>query len=193
MGSLDKFWLGTDVHGTPEVTDEMVLAVESKLGVKLPASLVILLKTLNGGYPRKAGFMVPEGPNAECIEQPFEVGLIHSLKEMVYEGGLEDAPTGLIEFGCGEDTSARLCLDYRGVGPDGEPRVVWERLWGRNGCGDSQLSHHRRTYVGMPIPPVMERATSGTTWTTDGTTGKSSEGCNSRNCRTTRFCRTRAK
>lgn len=50
---LQHFW-GSNHFNHPPLTDEMVVAAEAALGVKLPDSLISLLRIQNGGYT--AGF-----------------------------------------------------------------------------------------------------------------------------------------
>jgi len=52
----DQFW-GSNYYDHPPLTDEMVAVAESRLGVKLPAEYIALLRHQNGGYTQ--GFAYP--------------------------------------------------------------------------------------------------------------------------------------
>jgi len=54
--NIQRFW-GSNHYNHPPLTDEMVETAERVLGVKLPRSLIALLRVQNGGYT--AGFAHP--------------------------------------------------------------------------------------------------------------------------------------
>jgi hypothetical protein len=57
MGIDKKEFWGSNYYNHPPLTDEMVKIAENELGVKLPKTLIELLKMQNGGYTK--GFAFP--------------------------------------------------------------------------------------------------------------------------------------
>lgn len=115
-----------DQYSGPPLTDEMVAAVEAKLGVKLPLSLLELLRERNGGFLKKFCFDVPGEGEYEDMRilggigwadgLDGEVGSLFMAEEYEY-------PAGLLWLA--GDAHTNVVLDYRSCGPQGEPAVAW--------------------------------------------------------------------
>jgi hypothetical protein len=116
----------------PDITDEMVALAEERLGVRLPASYVRLLRIQNGGEPVRHCYPMPFPTS--WAEDHIDVGAILGIggtrgidaevggsNYMIAEWGYPpigvvicDTPSG------GDDT---VMLDYSSSGP--EPAVVY--------------------------------------------------------------------
>jgi hypothetical protein len=119
--------------GAP-LTDERVAAVERELGYKLPRSYVELMKYQNGGIPRERNHRTKE--RTSWAEDHIAITGIFSIgREKSYSlcGGLGSQfwidewgypAIGVYFADCPSAGHDMLCLDYRGCGPTGEPRVV---------------------------------------------------------------------
>jgi cell wall assembly regulator SMI1 len=137
------FWnQDASVGVQPPLTEEMLLRAERVLGVRLPESLVELLRVQNGGVVSDDfnAFPSPRPTSWAHDHVPFEeVNGIGDVNEAdarsgnVYAGaGILDTPylirewempTGLVLLT--GDGHWWICLDYRGRGPDDEPTVTW--------------------------------------------------------------------
>jgi hypothetical protein len=119
----------------PDLTNEMVALAEERLGVRLPASYVRLLRDRNGGEPVRHCYRTPFPTS--WAEDHIDVGAILGIGGTrgidVDTGGLPASPYMVAEWGyppvgiviCatpsgGHDT---VMLDYTGGGP--EPAVVY--------------------------------------------------------------------
>jgi hypothetical protein len=132
----------------PSLTEADLQAAEARLGVRLPAALIRLLRTQNGGYPNYCEYPMYRPP--ESADDYIEVREIYGLSA--------EASRGLVlsnyevDFQITDETGRRLddametwrkklgnekliipfsggghsyiALDYRGVGPKGEPAVI---------------------------------------------------------------------
>jgi hypothetical protein len=126
---IQRFW-GANHYNHPPLTGSMVAEAERVLGVKLPSTLIALLKVQNGGYT--AGFAHP-------MSQPTSWAKDHvpleDLAGIVFEPS-QETPQNLMltqymtkEWGLPQgqvllsgDGHYWITLDYRG-GP--EPSVAW--------------------------------------------------------------------
>jgi hypothetical protein len=135
---LEQFWEPSEYAqktyvGDP-LTDEVVVAVERELGYKLPASYVDLMKTQNGGTPRKINHRTTErtswANNHIAITGIYSIGSEKRCslcgevgsKFWVEEWGYP--AIGIYFADCPSAGHDMVCLDYRACGPTGEPQVV---------------------------------------------------------------------
>ena len=102
----------------PELTDEALAAAEKKLGYRLPAEYIDLLRIQNGGYIRFEGL---DGLNSQL----FGIGpYFPNIEEMdwaIYGGELTIQLHGLVPVD--GDGHWFLCLDYRTS--EQQPRITW--------------------------------------------------------------------
>ncbi len=135
---FERFWEPSEyaektyIGGT--LTDEAVATVECELGYKLPAYYVDLMKTQNGGIPRKTNHRTKKrtswakdhiaitGIYSIGSEKPCslcgEVGSKFWVDEWGYPA------IGIYFADCPSAGHDMVCLDYRACGPTGEPQVV---------------------------------------------------------------------
>jgi hypothetical protein len=123
-----------DTRGSgPALTDEMVQKAEAKLGFRLPASYIALLRERNGGVPNRRCFCTGVATSwaadhveiSSIIGLGFEDGVDGELGSayMVQEWGYPDIGLVICETPSGgHDT---VMLDYRACGRNGEPQVVY--------------------------------------------------------------------
>ncbi|ALO12409.1 hypothetical protein AQF52_6819 [Streptomyces venezuelae] len=126
------FW-GEGVYGVqPPLTDAVVQDAENRLGVRLPASLLEILRVQNGG-------LVAELSNAFPTDVPTSWSENHvPLDDMMGIGrrndrlSLLDSPYLVEEWGLPSpvvllsgDGHCWIALDYRACGESGEPSVTW--------------------------------------------------------------------
>lgn len=117
----------------PPLTDDLVDATEAGLGVTLPHELLVLLRRQNGGAVSDAYSRCPSAPNFYAEDHvPFD--FLHGIGPpdlpdcitlldtpyLVREWGL---PTNIVLLS--GDGHYWVVLDYRAVGPSGEPSVTW--------------------------------------------------------------------
>lgn len=111
----------------PELTDEAIAQVETRLGIVLPAALIAVLREQNGGYLRRTladsgnRMIWGIGPRAPSIGDNYWWSLLDE-PEAWYpaDGWLPEQPRRLVPFD--SDGHWYLCLDYRS---DGEPCITW--------------------------------------------------------------------
>ncbi|EAR10184.1 SMI1/KNR4 family protein [Reinekea blandensis] len=126
---MDNFW-GENFYNHPELTDEMLEVAEKKLGVKLPAEYVELLKQQNGGYT--TNFVFPTDQENSWAEDHVP---LNELFGIVTDEAVETAQNILDteymteEWGLPERQVLLsgaghwwITLDYRN---GGEPTVRW--------------------------------------------------------------------
>ncbi|MFF9849649.1 SMI1/KNR4 family protein [Streptomyces litmocidini] len=127
------FW-GEDPYGDPPpLTDAAVRDAERRLGVRLPASLLALLRDRDGGVVADAWDAYPtDAPTSWSDDHvPFE-----ALLGIGEEGGdrlsLLDSPYLTEEWGLPSPlvllsggAHGWIALDHRTCGADGEPSVAW--------------------------------------------------------------------
>lgn len=131
---LKNFWDDSDYFTSPdEITDERVRQAEEKLGYKLPASYVELIKTKNGGSPENWCF--PTHKRIAWAETHVAISGIKGLggtwgidsdvygnKHAIEDGYYPNIGISVCE--CPSAGHDMLMLDYRKNGNDGEPEVV---------------------------------------------------------------------
>lgn len=135
---LTDFWEQSDyaltnyVSETP--TEEIINSVEQELGFKLPALYIELMKTQNGGIPKKTAF--PTDERTSWAEDHVAIHGIMGIgnekryslcgeigsKFMIDEWGYPEI--GIYFGDCPSAGHDMICLDYRKNGADGEPQVV---------------------------------------------------------------------
>ncbi|WP_051716458.1 SMI1/KNR4 family protein [Streptomyces sp. NRRL F-5727] len=128
----ETFW-GEGRYGVqPALTDAAVRDAERRLGVRLPASLLELLRVQNGGQ-------VAEAWNAFPTEVPTSWSVNHAPLDSVLGIGPSDDWMSLLDTGClveewglpsplvllSGDGHYWIALDYRACGPSGDPSVTW--------------------------------------------------------------------
>lgn len=136
---LTDFWRDSDYANQHYVgsnpSDDLISQVEQRLGYRLPASYISLIRVQNGGFPKKTCFMASGATGLEQVA--IDVRGFFSIGD--------DKPNSLLGE-CGQDfwstewgypTNIGLAiadtpsgghelifLDYRACGPQGEPAVV---------------------------------------------------------------------
>lgn len=130
--SWTEFFDDSNYFTGPPLTNEMIRAAEAKLGYKLPESYLRLLRTKNGGSPKRKCF--PTG-KPDWAEDHVEVTGVLGIGGA---WGIDSEQRGssymISEWGypsvgifVGQTPSAGhdgVMLDYRECGRDGEPRVI---------------------------------------------------------------------
>lgn len=110
----------------PPLTDDMIRQAEAKLGVKLPESLLDLLRESNGGFLKRRCLPIPEIGDAVEVQSMAGIGWDQGLDGelgSLYMSEEWEYPEGLLWLG--GDGHWGVFLDYRSCGPQGEPSVVW--------------------------------------------------------------------
>jgi hypothetical protein len=114
----------------PPLTASMVRAAETKLGYRLPATYVELMKVCNGGSLKRNVFPIKKCPRWATDHVAFEqvmgiggdwgidgeAGSAYLIAEWEYPG------VGVV---ISSDGHTAFMLDYSKCGPEGEPRVIW--------------------------------------------------------------------
>jgi hypothetical protein len=135
---LTTFWEPSDYADKEYVdqplTDVMVALVQRRLGYTLPAAYVALMRTQNGGMPRRTCHRTSQptswakdhvaisGIAAIGESKPYSLCGEMGSQFMIDEWGY---PTiGVYFADCPSAGHDMLCLDYRACGPRGEPTVV---------------------------------------------------------------------
>jgi hypothetical protein len=135
---LEHFWEQSDYANDEYVdvpaTDEHVALVEQKLGYKLPASYVELMKYQNGGMPKKTNHRTSRrttwAKDHIAITGIFSIGsmkpssLCGKFGSQFWVDEWEYPPIGVYFADCPSAGHDMLCLDYSECGSAGEPRVV---------------------------------------------------------------------
>ena len=133
-----QWWADSDyarreyVGRTP--TDELIASVESELGYRLPASYVAMMRRHNGGLPRLTCFPTST-PTTWAVDHVAVTGVFGIGRELanslrgsagsrfwVDEWDYPDL--GVYFADCPSAGHDMLAMDYRDVGPGGEPRIV---------------------------------------------------------------------
>ena len=118
----------------PDLTDEMILAVERELGYKLPEAYIWLMKRRNGGFLKRTDFLLgyelPVVGDRTMIRQLYQINMDNSFcaingqygtKFLVEDWGYPDIGVAIGVGFFGEHEI--FFLDYRECGPQGEPKV----------------------------------------------------------------------
>ncbi|KAA9327507.1 SMI1/KNR4 family protein [Hymenobacter busanensis] len=138
ISNSQPFWddndYALDASVEPAPSDELIQAIEAKLGYKLPAFYIQLMKSHNGGIPRNTCFPTSEptswaddhvaisGIAAIGHRKPYslcgELGSQFMLDEWGYPA------IGVCICDCPSAGHEIIMLDYSTCGPTGEPAVV---------------------------------------------------------------------
>ncbi|MFH8625352.1 SMI1/KNR4 family protein [Streptomyces vietnamensis] len=126
------FWDEGPREGRSTLTDAVVRDAEQRLGVRLPAALLELLRVRDGGVVAESWDAYPtdEPTSWSADHVPFDVLMgigedddhlsVLDSAHLIEEWGL---PSPLVLLS--GDGHAWIALDYRACGPDGEPSVTW--------------------------------------------------------------------
>lgn len=130
---MDDFWDDSDYFTGPPLTSEALKNAETNLGFKLPEAYIELLRSRNGGTPRRDCF-----PTATPTSWAADHIALSGIRGIGGEWGIDSPTLGsevmIREWGyprvgvvVGECPSAGhdvVMLDYSLVGPEGEPRII---------------------------------------------------------------------
>lgn len=130
MIDSDIFWNSSDFDTTDvKVTNEVVGKAEESLGYKLPKSYINLLKSKNGGTPKKRCYSVKTGDDYHVeINSIYGVGGSKGIdskmgsKYLIKEW---DYPDKGIVIGSGISGGIVIMLDYSKGGISVEPEVIY--------------------------------------------------------------------
>ena len=132
------FWEDSDYarseYVEASVADAVIVEIERDLGFKLPASYLELMRTHNGGIPRRTCFPTQE-PTSWAEDHVAITGIMGIGREKTYslsgslgsrfmqeEWGYPD--WGVCICHCPSAGHDMVMLDYRRCGPLGDPEVV---------------------------------------------------------------------
>jgi hypothetical protein len=134
---MDDFWEDSEFArkhyvGEP-VTDLMIASVEKELGYKLPRAYIELLRTQNGGAPKRTNH--PAAPTSwakDHVALTAIFGIDRAKRHSLCGGGgsrFYHEEWGYPDIGiyfadCPSAGHDMIALDYRKCGPQGEPEVV---------------------------------------------------------------------
>ena len=135
---LSKFWEGSEYEKQEYISEPLsdlkIEQIENQLGYKLPAAYKELMKYQNGGVPLNKCSPTNEATSwAEdhamisgilgiASEKRCTIGGEFGSQFMIEEWGYPDI--GVYFGDCPSSGHDMICLDYRELGPDGEPCVV---------------------------------------------------------------------
>lgn len=131
-GVWDDFFDGSTYYTGPSLTDAMVAEVENKLGYRLPAAYISLLKVKNGGAPKRQCHPTRGtswSDNHVRVTAICGIGGQWGIDSEQYGSRHRIEDAGFPDIGvligwtptAGHDG---IMLDYRECGPQGEPRVL---------------------------------------------------------------------
>ena len=135
---LNDFWknseYGLEKYVCDYPTDDIIKSIEKELNYKLPDSYIELMKTQNGGLPKRRAFPTSE-PTSWAEDHVAITGIKGIGRDKVYSlcGELGsyfkveewEYPDIGVYFGdCPSAGHDMICLDYRECGATGEPTVV---------------------------------------------------------------------
>jgi hypothetical protein len=117
-----------------QLTDAGIAQVEQKLQYKLPAAYAALMRSQNGGIPKRQNHRTNSptswardhiaitGIYSIGMQKPCSLCGEYGSQFWIDEWGYP--PIGIYFADCPSAGHDMLCLDYRECGPAGEPRVV---------------------------------------------------------------------
>lgn len=126
------FW-GEGTYGVqPPLTDAAVQVAERQLGVRLPASLLEILRVQNGGPVAEAWNAFPTDEPTSWSENHVPLDALMGIGRHEGQLSLLDSAYLIEEWGLPSalvllsgDGHSWIALDYRTCGNDGEPSVTW--------------------------------------------------------------------
>lgn len=126
------FW-GEGRYGVqPSLTDAVVQDAERRLGVRLPASLLELLRVRNGGAVAELWNAFPTDVPTSWSEDHVPLDDMMGIGRHEGQSSLLDSVYLVEEWGLPSplvllsgDGHCWIALDYRGCEKDGEPSVTW--------------------------------------------------------------------
>ena len=129
----DPFDESDDDFTGPPLTDGMIRAAEAKLGYKLPAAYIRLIRIRNGGTPKRTCY--PTHVPTSWAEDHIALSGIRGIggdwgidseelgsRVMIEEWGYPDV--GIVVGECPSAGHDVVMLDYSECGRQGEPRVI---------------------------------------------------------------------
>ena len=136
--NLNNFWDDNEYalkeYVSEPPSDELIVRVEEKLGYKLPASYIWLMKQHNGGMPVNTCYLTDESTcwveDHVAITGIFGIGwekayaLCGSFGSQFMIDEWEYPAIGVAIGDCPSTGHDMIFLDYRDCGPQGEPAVV---------------------------------------------------------------------
>ncbi len=136
--NLNNFWDDNEyalkAYVSEPPSDELIVREEEKLGYKLPASYIWLMKQHNGGMPVNTCYLTDESTcwaeDHVAITGIFGIGwekayaLCGSLGSQFMIDEWEYPAIGVAIGDCPSTGHDMIFLDYRDCGPQGEPAVV---------------------------------------------------------------------
>lgn len=129
----DEYALRSYVGPTP--SEELIASVQKELGYRLPSSYVALMRRHNGGVPKRTCVPVA-APTTWASDHVMLTGIFGIGRDLDLSlgGGLgsrfwiEDGwgypDLGVYFADCPSAGHDLIAMDYREVGPEGEPRIV---------------------------------------------------------------------
>ncbi|MEU6878894.1 SMI1/KNR4 family protein [Streptomyces sp. NPDC046712] len=145
------FW-GEGLYGVqPLLTDAVVRNAERRLGVRLPASLLELLRVQNGGQVAELWDAFPTDAPTSWSESHVPFDEMMGIGRHDGQLSLLDSPYLVEEWGLPSplvllsgDGHCWIALDYRARGEHGEPSVTWFDV---DGNTELPLATDFRTFV----------------------------------------------
>jgi hypothetical protein len=130
---MEDFWSDSEEFTGPALTGDMIRDAEQALGYKLPDSYLRLIRSRNGGSPKRRCF--PTRVRTSWAKDHIQVCGILGIggtwgidstglgsRYMIQEWGYPDVGIVIgVTPSAGHDT---VMLDYSECGPQGEPRVI---------------------------------------------------------------------
>ncbi|MFC9273427.1 SMI1/KNR4 family protein [Streptomyces zhihengii] len=126
------FW-GEDRHGVqPPLTDAVVQDAERRLGVRLPTSLLEILRVQNGGVVADSWSAFPTDAPTSWSEDHVPLDHMMGIGRHDEQCSLLDSGYLVEEWGLPSplvllsgDGHCWIALDYRSCGERGDPSVTW--------------------------------------------------------------------
>ncbi|MFJ8768804.1 SMI1/KNR4 family protein [Streptomyces clavifer] len=126
------FWGEGRYGAQPPLTDAVVQDAERQLGVRLPASLLDILRVQNGGVVAELGNAFPTDVPTSWNENYVPLDEMMGIGRHDGQPSLLDTAYLVEEWGLPSplvllsgDGHCWIALDYRACGRRGEPSVIW--------------------------------------------------------------------